>query len=488
MNIFIIDRDTTEANGLKWFLQSYLLNALNISILKSMEQLHQLYQQIHPDVIIVEIELVKTQDDVSFFKLARKDGTEIFTITAEPLFQHALKAIQMQATHFFVKPVDLNHLKFLINTSTKKKIGSANSTGTSEFQNDIYLRLFLSSEDFFAHGDKLFFIIEPEHPHNLTTLYNWLKETPIFDNIETYPLSNCIICITEHVENPQFEKKGRALIREWHIMSGSYINIAVYDGPPIQLKETYLETMKALSQRFYKGFEHIFYVSRQLTSQPLDPLLTPEEQQLWIQSLENNDIQTIKEFLYHLSVEGIYYDQDSIRIHLTSVLAQIRRFMLKYNLQQKALIEVNYRRLFNIILEAPILYTIIQEIILFIQTLMKNVADLRLELKVNYAELAADLIEQRYMDTKLSLIEVAAALGITSNYLSNVFSKHHGVPFKRYLQQFRIQKAQKTLLETDFSISEVAIMNGFEDPNYFAKIFKEYTSQSPNRYRKRQSE
>ncbi|MFJ8236361.1 helix-turn-helix domain-containing protein [Ureibacillus sp. NPDC094379] len=486
MKIFIIDRDYSEAKGFEWYLKSYLLNKVDIHILKSIDQLYLLYQQIRPDIIIVEIELVKQPNDIAFFKLARKDGTEIFAITSEPLFQHALKAIQMQVTHFFVKPVDLNHLKYLINTSSKRDANEVSIPGNEEFPSDFYLQLFLNSESIFPENDQLFFLIEPEQPEDLITLYNWLKETPVFDRIKIYPLSERIICISEYVEKSQFERKARTLIREWNMLSGSFINIAIYDGPPVQLNATYLETKKALNQRFYKGFEQIFYISRKLTSQPLDPLLTPEEQQLWIQSLENGDIQTIKEFLYRLSVEGTYYEQDSIRIHLTSVLAQIRRFMLKYNLHQKALIEENYRQLFHIILEYPILYTIIQEIILFTQTLMKLAADAKIELKANYAELAADLIEQQYKNMKLSLIEVANQLGISSNYLSSIFSRHHGVPFKRYLQQYRIQQAQKTLVETDYTISEVAQISGFEDPNYFTKLFKAYTGQSPHRYRKMQ--
>ncbi len=484
MKICIIDRDYIEAKGLKWYLETYLLNELEVYIFKSIDQLFQQYQQIHPDILIVEIELIKNPNDISFFKLARKDGTEIFATTSEPLFQHALKAIQMQVTHFFIKPVDLNHLKYLINSSTKKSKADVNSIVNYEIPNDFYLQLFLNSESGFPKDHQLFFLIEPEFSKDIIDLYSWLKETPIFENIEIYPLSKRIICISEFVEKTLFEKKARTLIREWNVMSGSYINIAIYDKAPVPLNEIYLETKNALKQRFYKGFEHIFYVSKQLTPLPLDPLLTPEEQQLWIQGLENLDIQTIKEFLYRLSVDGTYYEQDSIRIHLTSVLAQIRRFMLKYNLHQKAVLEENYRQLFNIILEHPILYTIIQEIILFTQTLMKLASDAKIELKVNYAELAADLIEQQYKNTKLSLIEIANQLGITSNYLSSIFSKHHGVAFKRYLQQIRIQHAQKTLLETDFPISEVAQLNGFEDPNYFAKLFKTYTGQSPNRYRK----
>lgn len=485
VKIFIIDRDYTEAKGFKWYLESYLVNEMEVYILNSIDQLYQQYQQVHPDILIVEIELVKHPNDIAFFKLARKDGTQIYAITSEPLFQHALKAIQMQVTHFFVKPVDLNHLKYLINSSTKENKTVINSIGDYELPNDFYLQLFINNENgSFLEDNRLFILIEPEYPKDLSTLYSWLKDTPIFESIEIYPLSKRIICISEFVEKSVFEKKARTLIREWNIMSGSYINIAIYDGEPVQLNKIYLETKNALKQRFYKGFEHIFYVSKQLIPLPLDPLLTPEEQQLWIQGLENLDIQTIKEFLYRLSVDGTYYEQDSIRIHLTSVLAQIRRFMLKYNLHQKAVLEENYRQLFNIILEHPILYTIIQEIILFTQTLMKLAADAKLELKANYAELAADLIEQQYKNTKLSLIEIANQLGITSNYLSSIFSKHHGVAFKRYLQQIRIQHAQKTLLDTNFPISEVAQLNGFEDPNYFAKLFKAYTGQSPNRYRK----
>ena len=40
------------------------------------------------------------------------------------------------------------------------------------------------------------------------------------------------------------------------------------------------------------------------------------------------------------------------------------------------------------------------------------------------------------------------------------------------------------LLETDFAISEIAHLNGFDDPNYFIKLFKQQIGITPNRYRK----
>ena len=173
-----------------------------------------------------------------------------------------------------------------------------------------------------------------------------------------------------------------------------------------------------------------------------------------------------------------------MRIHLTSVLAQIRRFMLKYKLHEKAAIEQNYRQLFHLIIEHPIFYTILNGIILFTQRLIDLAREARMEKKADYVELALDIIDHQYHNSELSLPFIAKKLGISPNYLSTIFAKKQGQPFKRYLQQVRIQNSTKMLMETDFAISEIALLNGFDDPNYFSKLFKQLIGTTPNRYRK----
>jgi AraC-like DNA-binding protein len=39
------------------------------------------------------------------------------------------------------------------------------------------------------------------------------------------------------------------------------------------------------------------------------------------------------------------------------------------------------------------------------------------------------------------------------------------------------------LMETGLSLSEIASSCGFEDQSWFSKIFKNYTGQSPGKYR-----
>ena len=93
------------------------------------------------------------------------------------------------------------------------------------------------------------------------------------------------------------------------------------------------------------------------------------------------------------------------------------------------------------------------------------------------------LIESTYDDATLSLSTVAQQLNISANYLSNIFSKKRGIPFKKYLQQYRLQQAEKLLLDTRLSISEIALAVGFVDSNYFTKVFKEYFRLTPLKYR-----
>lgn len=58
----------------------------------------------------------------------------------------------------------------------------------------------------------------------------------------------------------------------------------------------YQAIKETLKLRFQHGFGQIFLVSELPTFQGLEPFLTMEQQRLWMSSLEQNDVQTIKHF------------------------------------------------------------------------------------------------------------------------------------------------------------------------------------------------
>lgn len=94
---------------------------------------------------------------------------------------------------------------------------------------------------------------------------------------------------------------------------------------------------------------------------------------------------------------------------------------------------------------------------------------------------ALDVIEKEYAKP-LQLGDVASSAGVSEPYLSRLFSAFLRTGFSDYLTSVRITKA-KELLRTDANIKEVAFAVGFQDQNYFSRIFRKVTGQTPSSFK-----
>lgn len=73
-----------------------------------------------------------------------------------------------------------------------------------------------------------------------------------------------------------------------------------------------------------------------------------------------------------------------------------------------------------------------------------------------------------------------------ASYLSCLFKKKTGVNISRYVNQVRVEAAKELLDTTTKCITEICFEVGFNDSNYFAKVFKQITAMTPKEYRNRQ--
>lgn len=101
----------------------------------------------------------------------------------------------------------------------------------------------------------------------------------------------------------------------------------------------------------------------------------------------------------------------------------------------------------------------------------------------------ADIVKAaRYIcsnyETDLTLEQVASYVNLSPTYFSKKFKTSTGFGFKEYLIHIRTKEAAKQLLETNDSITTIAIRCGFNDSNYFGDLFKKITNFSPRMYRK----
>jgi YesN/AraC family two-component response regulator len=78
---------------------------------------------------------------------------------------------------------------------------------------------------------------------------------------------------------------------------------------------------------------------------------------------------------------------------------------------------------------------------------------------------------------------IADAVGVSANYLSQIFRQEITISPWDYLNRLRIQKSKKLLLETQNSVTWIATQVGFNDSAYFSRVFHKLTGQSPLEYR-----
>jgi two-component system response regulator YesN len=82
----------------------------------------------------------------------------------------------------------------------------------------------------------------------------------------------------------------------------------------------------------------------------------------------------------------------------------------------------------------------------------------------------------------IQLNDAAGAAQVSPAYLSRLFSEHCKVSFIDYVTELRIENAEKLLRESKMTVKEVAFAAGYQDPNYFSKIFRKLTGLSPTAY------
>ncbi|PAB60100.1 AraC family transcriptional regulator [Anaeromicrobium sediminis] len=71
------------------------------------------------------------------------------------------------------------------------------------------------------------------------------------------------------------------------------------------------------------------------------------------------------------------------------------------------------------------------------------------------------------------------------NYYSEWFKKNMNVSPKEYIQKLRVKKAKKLLMNSDFTILQIAQMVGYNHNSSLTRIFKDLEKVTPADYRKR---
>ncbi|WP_171131077.1 MULTISPECIES: GlxA family transcriptional regulator [unclassified Ruegeria] len=79
---------------------------------------------------------------------------------------------------------------------------------------------------------------------------------------------------------------------------------------------------------------------------------------------------------------------------------------------------------------------------------------------------------QARIENPVSPSEIAADLGISTRQLERLFGKYLNASPKKYFMEMRLDRARNLLLQSEASVTDVAIACGFENPGHFSRVYR----------------
>ena len=260
---------------------------------------------------------------------------------------------------------------------------------------------------------------------------------------------------------------------------GIYLTIGVSRcRSQLEGKET-SEARQALKQRIIYGKANIyFYEDIRILGEQEFPV---SQLHLLEQYIEHNEIFKVKNLVQEIFSEELVkkYGSAYLRIMWIRILnlllhhyerrgrnaAEIEKMLQNYNLLDRiqSLQEIRQK--------------IIEMVMECVST--ESVADANGRSKI---QMAIGYIQEHFAEN-LTVNVLAEHYGMSPNYFSSMFKKEMSRSAVNYITELRINQARELLYHSELSVVDISKKVGYEDSQYFFRVFKKYLGMTPLQYR-----
>lgn len=241
------------------------------------------------------------------------------------------------------------------------------------------------------------------------------------------------------------------------------------------------EASEALLQRIIHGKGNLyFYDDIRILS--ADQFPTSELHMLH-QYIERRDAGNI-EFLIH----NIFSDENVKKyntVYIRIIWARIMNILL--NVVNSAFPD-NFKNVEKLVLNFDLLDTFqsMDELRGYLYTLMLDYIQINGDGDVNARNkirMGIKYIKENY-NKDIAINELAEKYAISPNYFSTTFKKETGQTTVNFIKELRMKKACEYLVNSEKSVVDIAKEVGYEDSQYFFRVFKKATGLTPLEYRR----
>lgn len=522
--LLITDDEFIEIQALKHIILNSSLPISEIKTANNGRDAIKIASSFTPDIIIMDIKMPGiTGIDAASSIISLLPNCKIIFLSAYDYFDYAKNALQIGASDFLVKPVSneslLNTLIHIINDIkaeiTEKEqqlsIQSKFTQITNYFEYELINYLLLGK----CEKSQI-----NEYLSSFNIKYNYINclifeiDSSLISQVgsslrETMLKRKTIKILKEHLNTISIKCLGNynndiiymLLLSENNISNHTiidllsstyqYINTNLFIKGRIIISPSFEDIM--LIQDTFLKLKHFLFTNSDIFS------VVSYKEELISSNSSNNNINNESKLIesillcnkaksFNLANEFITwlfaqkFSTETIRHHIYELLIFINKSInLKLN-EHNCYINLNstnfMKQLTSLSTKAELCSYIYEQITFFIATLKQK----ELTSPNSIADKVCEYIDTNYMHN-ITLENMSSMVGLSSHYFSKIFKAEKDLTFSEYLCLIRIKESKKLLKNTNLTVSSIGLQVGYNDPNYFTRVFKRSESLTPKEYR-----
>ncbi|MCF0242702.1 MAG: response regulator [Treponema sp.] len=512
-NVLACDDEQIAIDSLKFIFEKNFQGEVNLYTSLSGFEALNIVKNNDIDIIFMDINM-PGMNGLETIKLimSMKPESLIIVLSAFDTFQYAQEALNLGAFRYITKPVNRNTIiQTARNAMNQVDNNKGNSLSSDEIQKKLELVSPMIESDFFY---SCAFCTENEDLTPYLSYFDIKDKNYVFAAIEFPALSeevkreahlkireitqeagkciigsfmnNRVLLLLTFNKESFFEGKMRELFNSLHTLYTIKINRKIRTGvssvctKEIQFKDYYNQAVTALNNTSEKS-SLIFFDDISSTIDKSQSVQNSAER--IYKRLKIGDVEAVRfftaSFLKDLESQSSS-NTDKWKFQIIELLVNVKTITKEINKEfDDSPFESSFSEISKADSVSEVSDYVTKRLIDAVSFLNKSINE-----KENpVIKKVCDYINL-HLSSDFSLEDAAQDAGISPFYLSKLFKEEMNDTFVNYVTNMKMKKASRLLLETEMSIKEITAATGYNDQNYFSKIFKNKFDSTPSEYRK----
>lgn len=481
----------------------------------------------HPELVMMDMKMPGINGLEALTEIRRMDPSAILVIlTAYENFSYAQEGIRLNVYDYLVKPIHKTRLLELVDRARqqlakirkerleelvlreryKKLLPIIENEFISELINGITEDALTQYQELLALQFTGGFFLAVSYRHKINTTMDALVELSFVlrqkINDIAEEIRHLIPCLVAPVKlNPltifiplgpnlpatsleaiSLSRKIIGFIQKEPTITDIHIGIGRTYPASSELKRSYQESLLALS---YCGGSPIFHYDdvQKQQGQDWEHDFDQKIQEI-LDSIRYGNAEKVETLTTQLFSKYTHFqeNQDRLFFYLLELLVNAYRIGRDSKAGNTSL--PGFEQIIALFKGKQTLHEIIKEITQRLISLALLVREGRTNQVKTIIRQAKEIIDRQFTQT-VNLDEISHTIGISPFYFSRLFREEMGVSFSEYVTKLRMDKAL-SLLAQGISVKECCFSIGYNDPNYFSRIFRKYYEMTPTEYRDEQ--